>query len=170
MELELPHRGEKDLRVRGMHDDIDATGVAIDEEDALPRRATVGRPIDPAFFLRSVAVSLRRDEDDVRVIRIDRDSTDPSRRVEAHLLPRTPRVRGLVDAIADRDVAANPWLTGSRPDDVVIRRRDGQGADGGDILIVEDRRPVNPRIDGLPNSAGCRTGVVDVRIAGHAND
>src|SRR5206468_3714187 len=115
-------------------------------------------------------VPLRGDEDDVRVARVDDDASDPAGRVESHFGPRAAGVGGLVDAIPDRDMASNPWLARARPDDVRVGLRDGQGPDGLYGLIVEDRRPVDAGVHGLPDPARRRARVIRVRVAGHTGD
>ena len=74
-ELELPGRGKEGARVVGMHDDVDCAVFLVDEEHALPASSTVGGAEDSALLLRPVAVTLSRDEDDVRVRR-DGDAGD----------------------------------------------------------------------------------------------
>src|SRR5439155_24604553 len=56
------------------------------------------------------------------------------------------------------------------PDDVRIRRRNGERSDGGDRLAVEDRFPGVAAVTRLENSAGGGAGVVDERVAWHAGD
>ncbi len=94
-------------------------------------------------------------EDDVGVRsggrRRGRSGRSPSRPMWAHVLPASD---GLVDPVADHvDVADGPGLAGARPDDRRVGRRDGQGADGGDLLVVEDRLPVDAAVRGLPDAA-----------------
>ena len=66
------------------------------------------------------------------------------------------------------DVAADVGLAAADVDDVGVGRRDGDGADGGDGLVVEDRLPVHAAVGRLPDAAGRGGGVVGERIAGHA--
>src|SRR5262249_33521825 len=47
---------------------------------------------------------------------------------------------------------------------------DGEGADGGDGLLVEDRLEVEAAVGGLPDSPRGGCGVVDERVARHARD
>ena len=54
------------------------------------------------------------------------------------VLPASVR---LVDAVARRDVAADVGLAGADVDDVRVGRGDGDRADRGDRLVVEDRLP-----------------------------
>src|SRR3954465_2372913 len=48
--LELPRRGEQRLVVGGMHDDVDRAGVAVHEEDTLPRAPAISGAIEATFL------------------------------------------------------------------------------------------------------------------------
>ena len=54
--------------------------------------------------------------------------------------------------------------------DVGIGLRDRERADGRDLLIVEDRLPVDAAVLGLPDAAGGRAAIVGIRVAGDADD
>src|SRR5215472_6376693 len=107
---------------------------------------------DAALLLRTKRLTDRADVDAVRVSRIDHDPRDVPRRVETHVLPRASCVGRLVDAIAERVVRANqPGLTRAGPHGVVRGRRDGERADGGNVLVVEDRPPGDAGVGRLPD-------------------
>src|SRR5678815_4546054 len=101
-----------------MHDDIDRAGVHIDEQHSRPRLSAVGRAIESSVLLRAVAVPLRCDEDDVRVVRIDHDAADAPAGVETRVRPCATGISRLEYSGAHRDVAANPRLAGAGPDDI----------------------------------------------------
>ena len=48
LDLELPHRGEQDVRVPGVHREVGAAGVRVHRQYAVPRFAPVGRAIHAA--------------------------------------------------------------------------------------------------------------------------
>src|SRR5262249_5325776 len=83
------------------------------------------------------------------------------------VLPRLAAVRGLVDAVAGRHVAANVPLAGTDVDHGRVGGGHGDGSDGGDGLVVEDRLPGAAAVLGLPDAAGGGGRIVDQRIAGH---
>src|SRR5688500_10358709 len=112
-----------------MLDDVDRAGVLIDEECALPGPSTIRRLVHTTLLLRTVAVALRGHPDDVGIRRVDHDPADASGGIESHVRPRASGIGGLVDAVADRDVASNERLAGARPDDVRIRWRTRERAD-----------------------------------------
>ena len=88
--------------------------------------------------------------------------------LEAHLRPGIPRIQRFVDSVADRDVAANERLARAGPDHVAIVRINGERTDRGNILMIEDRLPVNAGVGALENPAGSGANVINVRIAGNA--
>src|SRR5262249_46867483 len=161
VDLDLPHAGEENPRVARVDRDVGAAGALVDEQRARPRCAAVDGAIDAAILLRPVSVAERAREHDVGISRIDHDPPDPTRVVEARVLPGPPGVGRLVDTVADRDVAADERLASAGPDDVGIGRRDGERADRGDRLVVEDRLPVRAVVGGLEDAARCRARVVD---------
>ena len=68
------------------------------------------------------------------------DAGDAAGFGEAHVLPGLAGVGRLIDAVAhDVAVADHPRLAGADPDDVRIGVGDGDRADRGDRLVVEDR-------------------------------
>src|SRR5439155_20149677 len=84
--------------------------------------------------------------------------------------PRSAGVGRLVDAVTDRDVAANPLLARADPHDVRIGGRHSDGANRLRRLAVEDWLPVKAAVDRFPETARRSTGVVDVRVARDAGD
>src|SRR5262245_1424703 len=149
MDRELPHGGEERLRIRRIHDDVDSPGVLVDEEHTVPLLAAVSRAEHTTFGLRPIAVTERGDEDDVRIPGIDYDAGDASGIVEAHASPRLPGIGGLVDAVADRDVPSDEHFAGPHPHDIWIGWSNRDGADRRNVLLVEERLPVQTGIGRL---------------------
>jgi len=58
------------------------------------------------------------------------DRADVARIAQAHVLPREPRIDGLIKAVAVRDVAAGAGFAGADVDNVVIRIGNRDCADG----------------------------------------
>ena len=167
VDLELPRAREEDARVRRIHRDVRAPRVLVDEEDVLPALPAVGRAVDAPLRLRPVGVAQRAHVDDVRVRGMDDEARDPSGGFESHEGPRLPRVRRLVDALPDGDVAADLPFPRPRPDDVGIRGRDGERADRLHRLVVEHLVPVHAAVRRLVDAARGRAHVVGVRLAGN---
>src|SRR5262249_4761087 len=144
--------------------------VLIHEERLLPSLPAIGRAKDAAFRLRPVRVPERGGENDVRVARINDDAADSTRLLQTHQSPRLSRVSGFVDAGPDRNVATDPRFAGACPNDIRIRRGNGERADRGDGLIVEDRAPMRPAVSCLEYPARGRAGVINVGLPRHASD
>ena len=166
--LDLPGSSVCDSRIRRIEEDIDAAGGVVDEENALPCLAAIDRLKDASLLLRTIRMSECRDERAVGVRWIDRNARDASGLLQANVRPALAGIRRPVHAKADGDVASNERLAGADPDDVRIRGRDSNRADGRHGLIVEDRGPVGAGVDGLPESAARRACVVDVGVTLHA--
>ena len=82
--------------------------------------------------------------------------------------PRLPRVGGLVDAVADREVRTRQAFAAADVQDVGIRRRDDDPADRAGRLVVEDRLPRAAGVGRLPDAAVDHADVERVRLAGMA--
>src|SRR5262249_59440532 len=103
---------------------IDRAGVIVLEEDLLPGRAAVRGAKDAALRVRTVYVAQRRDEDDIRVARINDQGADLPRVFQPDVLPSPPPIRRFVNTVAGSEVAANAPFP--RPDinHVRVRFRD----------------------------------------------
>src|SRR5262249_7408361 len=151
--------------------EIRAAGTLIHGEHVLPRGAAVRRVKHAPFLLRAEGLADGAHVHAVRVAWIDHDARDVSRRIQAHVLPRASRVGRLVDAVAERVIGTNqPGLTRAGPDRVVRGGRDGERADGGDVLVVEDGPPGDARVGGFPDAAVRGADVHGHRVARHAPD
>ena len=170
VDLDLPHAGKQNPRIAHVDRDVGAARVLVDEERALPRLAAIGGAVHAAIGLRAVRVAEGAGEHDVGIARIDRDAADASRRIEPGVRPGLARIGRLVDAVADRDVAADERLARAGPHDVGIRRRDGDRSDRRHRLAVENRIPVRAVVDRLEDAARRRADVIDVRVGGNAGD
>ncbi len=110
----------------------------------------------------------RRDEEAIGIFRIDEDRADLPRVPQTEVLPRAPRVGGLVDAIAHRQVRPLQTLAAAHIDDVGVGRRDRNGADRLSGLLVEDRCPRLPEVGRLPDPSVVDAYIEDVGLLGDA--
>ncbi len=157
--------GEQDARIVRIETDVGSAGVFADEQHALPRLAAVGGAIDAALLVGAEGVAKDRGISNVGIRRMHDHGADlPD--LLPDVLPRFAGVGRFVDAVARLDVAANVRLAGADVDHVRVRRRDGEGADGRDRLVVEDRLPVDAAVGRFPDAAGRGGGVIGERIAG----
>ncbi len=81
----------------------------------LPRLAAVRGAINAALRLWSVAGAHRGRKNNVGIVRVDHDARDAARLFQTHVRPRFAGVGGLVNAVAEGDVAADEGFTGADP-------------------------------------------------------
>ena len=77
------------------------------------------------------------DEKPVRVARVDRDVGDHLRIAKAEMGPRFARVGRLIDAVAHGQIGPDDPRAAADVNDVGIRGRNGDGADGAGRLLIE---------------------------------
>ena len=82
--------------------------------------------------------------------------------VETDVRPSLAAVRGFVNAVAVADVAAQARLARAGVNDIWIRWRDGDSADGLHGLLVKERFPVLAGVFGFPNASVNGTEIVGV--------
>ena len=108
--------------------------------------------------------------DDFRIGRMNQHATDATCALETHPGPVPAGVGRSIDAVADRDVAAQKRLAGAEPDDIRITRRDGDGADGTHAQRVGDGGPSHTAVGAFPKAAAGGAGVVGAVLTGDARD
>jgi hypothetical protein len=112
----------------------------------------------------------RSNVDDIGVAGVDDDATDLPRVMQANVLPSLTTVTRLVNAITRAKTGANVRFSGSRVQDVWIRRSNFQRSDRGDRLPVEHRLPGQTGINGLPDAAIDRAEIKRSSVAWHPGD
>jgi hypothetical protein len=133
--------------------------------------AAVGRAIDAAIFVRREGIAEGGDVNDVGIGGVDANGRDLAGVAQTGEGPSLARVRGFVDAAADRDVRADLRRSGAGVDDVGIRERDFDCAHGADGEIrVRDVLPGVACVGGFPDAAAGRAHVKGVRFGGNAGD
>ena len=159
----IPESRVDHARVRRIDHDFDRADVLILVEHFLPALAAVRRAEHAALGVRRVQMPDRRDEHDVRILRIDGDLADVLRVVEADVRPRLSGVGGLVHAVAVAHRVAQRRFAAADVHRVRRGRRDRDRADRRHGLRVEHRRPHAPRVDRLPHAAVHRAEIEFVR-------
>src|SRR5580700_886901 len=164
----MPERGVEDARSFGVGLEIGDAGEIVLVESFLPGFAAVGGFEDAAIGAGGGDAQERVAEDahvdDVRILGIYDDRADVFRFFQADVGPGGAGIGGFVDAVA------GGLLAGADVYDFWIRRSDGDCADGGDVLRVEDREPDLTCIGGFPDAAAGRGHVVGGWVAGDAGD
>ena len=111
-----------------------------------------------------------RGKDLVGIARIDGELRNLLAVAQAKVRPGLARVGRFVNAVADRQVRPMQPLTAADIDNIRVRRRYGNRADGAGGLVVKDRLPRATVVVGLPHSAIAHANVKHIRLAGHASD
>ena len=106
----------------------------------------------------------------VRILRIDDDAGDRLRILEAHLREGLAAIGRFIDAVAEARTLAVIGLAGPYPNDVGIRRRNGDVPNRSSRIGVENRRESRAVIDGFPDSAGRKAHVVSIWVALYGGD
>jgi hypothetical protein len=108
-----------------------------------------------------------RDEEAVRIPRINNDRSDLLPVPQAKVLPGLPRIGRLVDPVTGGEIRSLETFAAPDKNDGRVRRRDGESADGSGGLIIEYRPPRPPVVAGLPYPAVIHADIEDV---GHPGD
>jgi hypothetical protein len=108
------------------------------------------------------------DEEAIRIPRIDLDAGDLLAVAQAEMRPRLSGVGGLVHAVADRQIRALQPFAAADINDVGVREGHSNRPDRAGRLVVEDRRPRAPRVDGLPHAAVHHPHIEGERLARYA--
>ena len=108
-----------------------------------------------------------RDQNVVRVARIDGDLRNLLAIAQAEVRPGLSRIRRFVNAVANGEVGPLKTFAACDVNDVRVGRRDGDGADGLRRLVVEDGRPGAAVVVRFPDAAVHLAHVKDIRLARH---
>src|SRR5215469_3885716 len=137
----LPQRRINSLRVARLEGEIDGAGVGILVENFRPVPPAITRTEDAALRIGAVGMTQGSDVHQVGILWIDQNARDLAGVGQADLRPVRATVRGLVHAVALRDVGAPVGFARSHVEGPRAGRRDRQGSDRAHRLAVEDRLP-----------------------------
>ncbi len=84
VDFDLPHASKKDFGIVGIHAQVRAAGVFVDEEDFVPGLAAIGGAIYAALRLRPVGVAERARQHDVGIARIDLHAANAAGFFQSH--------------------------------------------------------------------------------------
>src|SRR5580700_2819432 len=119
-----------------------SAGVVIHLQDLGPGPAAVGGSKNAALRSRSIGMSQRADEDDVGILRVNGDTRNAARLLQAGELPCFACIVRPVHTLPYGNMAADKRFARARPHYVRIARCHRERADRGDGLSVKDRLPV----------------------------
>ena len=128
------------------------------------------RAIHASIGICGISVAKRRDEDDIRILRIDNDSPNLSSALESDVLPGLAGVDGFVHAVAELNRISHVGFARANVNHIRIRRRHTNGANRGRRRRVENGIPCATCVHRLPNAATNRAEIKSLRLAHDATN
>ena len=162
----LERRGIDDLSVGRVNGDIVEPRVGVDVLRLGPGLAAVLRAIQSALGILPEEVAHGCDEDDLRVSGIHRDAVNRLRVIQTEVSPGLAAVCGAANTVANRGTLAVVGFAHPDVDDIGVRRRNGNRANGFVRHIVELRLPVIAAVCRLPKAAGGKADIEKHRVFG----
>ncbi len=111
----LVRRGEQHVGIERIHDHVADAGVLADVEDLVPRRAAVGGLVEAAIAAGAPQRPVGRDENDLRIARIDHDAAESAASPSAPCSATTARHRRCDRCRRRSRRCAGCWLRRCRP-------------------------------------------------------
>ena len=166
----IPQGGIDHPRIGGIESQVHGARVGSAIQHLLPGASAVRGAEYAALRVGRVGMAEDRHVDPLRVSRVNPNAGDLARIAQADVGPGLAGVHGFVDAVAEADLGADIGLAGAHVENIRVGGRHGNRSDGGDALLVEDRRPHRAGVGGLPNSAAYGAEVESHGIARDASD
>ena len=165
----FPERCVDNVRIGWIDNQIAGAGFVAAEKNFLPGLAAIFRSKYAALFVRRPHMSLRRDVNDIRILRMDANARNLSRVFQADVLPGLAAVRRFVNSIAVRNVAANRRLAHADIDRVRIgiRQTDRAYRSRSEDRPVSDWLPIDAAVARLPNTATGAAEIENHRLRRH---
>ena len=142
---------------------VDAAGVFVFVEDIRPGLPAVGGTKDPALLVWAKGMAKSSDQHDVRILRVNNQCANLMRVAQSYVFPVLPAIDRFVNGIA-----ANGCFAGADVNGVVIRGRHCDRANGGNVILIKEWRPIRAAIRRFPNPARHRAEVPGIGFARHA--
>ena len=162
---------QQDIGIARVHDDVAASGVVADFDEAgRPGLAAVGGLVQAALAAALPEGAGGGHVHHVGIARVHHDAGDVLGELEAHVAEGAPAVFALIDAVAVGDAALVVVLARAHPDDGGILGIDGDPADGVGAVVVEDRGPGGAVVGGGEDVAGGHGNQVVVGIVREHGD
>lgn len=170
-DVDLPHGGEKDIGVVGVNFDLIAARVFVQEKDAIPGFAPVGSLVHTALLLGRVGIAQGGDVDGVGIGGVHHNAPNASGFFQAQVPPAFAGIGRLVHAIAQRVRRPNDeGLTRATPHLIGVAGGNGQGTNGGYVLVIKNGPPVEAAVFGFEDATRGCADVGDHGVAGLAGD
>src|SRR6266481_8910323 len=107
----------------------------------------------------------RRNQHDVRILRINENAPNMLRITQANIGPRLSTVGGFVNTIAVGEIRTQVSFAGAHINDVGVRWSERNCANRSNRLTVKNRFPRFSAVRGLPYAAANRAQVINVRLS-----
>ncbi len=157
------------MRILRIKDDVNAASLFVLVENFLPSFSAIHAAENSPLCICSVGVAESRDEDDVGVVRINDDRADVPRIRQPDIRPRLSRIERLIYAVAIGNIAADASFAGARINYIRVGFGNGDAANRGDGFIIENRKPGESAVRGLPNAASYGSKIKNAGISGNAD-
>ena len=142
-----------------------APGLSLRKRIFLPSLTTVLRAKNATFVDSAPQMPHRGDVCDVRIFRMNADSSDLPRIARGRCASRFSAVHRLINAVAVRHVAAHGVLRPSRHRRCSDRSANLDRANRAGLeKLIGHGRPICSGVGRFPNAAACRTEIINVRI------
>ena len=168
--IALPHGGEKNVRIVGIKNDVNAAGAIVEIENFFPVLSAVARAENAAFGVRAIGMTESGDEYNVWIRGMDDEFADVPGVLQADIGPGLPGVIRTIDAVAEGNVSADAGFAGSHVNDIGIGIGDRDAADGRGGLFFEKGIPGDATVRGLPDAAGDCAKVIGIGLARDTGD
>ena len=167
-----PQRGVQHARILRIDRNLnraDIIRIVRLKQNLLPRRAAVGRAIQPALRIRRVYIPQRRDIHAIRIRRVHHHASNLPRAFKSNVRPSLARVGRFEHSDAVGMLRANIRLARADIHNVWIRRSNRNRADGADgNALIRNRNPRPAGIFRFPNASANGAEVECVRLVGMA--
>src|SRR6267378_750180 len=164
----VPQRRIHHSRISRLKTEIHSCSNIVFVQDFLPCPPAVRRTENSALFVGPRTVAHRRNQDDIRIVWIDQDSSYMSRVFQSGVLPVLSAVKRLVNSLSIAAVGKNRIHARSNVNDVRTRRRQRHRSNRSDRLLVENWLPHRPSVRRFPHAPAIRRKIIDRRIPRHA--
>ena len=166
--LLLPKRRIENVRVARIEAHVVGAGVLVFVEDLLETRPAIGGTENASLRIRAVRMSQHGDKQAVRIFGIYFNIRDHLRIAQAEMRPCFARVGRSVHSIACRQVGPNDARAAAHVDDIRIRWRNRNRANGTSRLAVKQRLPGRTIVRGTPHAAIVKADVEQIRLIGYS--
>src|ERR1700722_2341658 len=168
--MRIPCAGIQELRIAATYRQVGNANFRSLIEDLGPMHSAINGFINSTLLVWRISVTKSAHIDNLRILRINHDSADLARILQAYVRPGGAAVAGFVNTVTRRQVGSNIRLARSGVDRLGVSRCHGDCSDRSHRLVVEDGPPDSSGIRGFPDSAIDRAKIKSSRVTRHSRD